>query len=343
MTSPHVETLRASRVYVLVSAPAVFALGLCLVLVAPGMLHPWAPPVVLAAGAVAQPVALLALRLQRRTGRSQAWWSIWGTVLVAGLTLCVADPVLRQTAVLAVVTGPLFAAMFTGRRSIAVNLALAAVVTAALVGSVPSPWTARTLRVLAVEIVLGFVITVVLVLRHRLAAALRSAEAARARADHLADHDPLTGLLNRRGLHRRLLASGPAGTTGAVLLDVDHFKAVNDRWGHGRGDEVLVRVAAVLAATVRAGDLLARVGGEEFLVVTTGDGAPGTVALAERLRAAVAADTGVPAVTVSAGVALCRPGPGVVCLLDELNTQADVLLYRAKADGRNQVCVQVPA
>lgn len=337
-----VESLRASRVFVALCAPALLALAVSMVLVVPGMLHPGTVPVVLAAGLLAPPVAALTLRLQRRTGRAQGWWSVWSTALISVLTLCVADAEFRQTAVMALVVGPLYAAMFTSARSMVGHLALAVATSTALVSSTPGPGVERVFRAVAVEMVLVLTVTGLLVLRRRLDAAVCSAEAARDRAAHLADHDPLTGLLNRRGLHRRLLERRPTGLTGAVLVDVDHFKSVNDRWGHAAGDDVLVRVAAVLAATLRPDDLLARVGGEEFLVITTGAGAPDVADLAERLRAAVAADRGPRPVTISAGVALCRPGPGIPCLLDELNARADTLLYRAKAEGRNRVCVQDP-
>lgn len=334
------ESLRACRVFIALCAPTLLVLALAMVLAVPGMLVPGTAPVVLVAGLLAVPVALLALTRQRRTGRAQGWWSVWATLLIAVLTLCVQDAEFRQTAVMALVIGPLYAAMFTDSRSMVGHLALAVGTSSVLVAAAPGDGTERLFRVLAVEMVLVLTVTGLLVLRRRLDAAVRGAEAAREREAHLADHDPLTGLLNRRGLHARLLAGHPEGLTGAVMLDVDHFKTVNDRWGHAAGDEVLVRVAAVLAGAVRTGDLLARVGGEEFLVVTTGEGAADAPGLAERLRAAVASDTGRPAVTLSAGVAVCRPGPGVPCLLDELNARADRMLYRAKAEGRNRVCVQ---
>ena len=337
-------SLRASRVFIALCAPALLVLAVSLVLVVPQVLHPGRVPVVLAGGLLAQPVAGLALLRQWRTGRPQGWWSLWATALVAVLTLCVADPPFRQTAVMAIVVGPLYAAMCTTARSVVGHLALAVVTSAVLAALTPGDAAERVLRVLAVEIVLVLTVTGLFVLRRRLDAAVDSAVALRDRADHLAAHDPLTGLLNRRGLLGRLAELGPGGPTGAALVDVDHFKAVNDALGHAAGDEVLVRVAEVLAATVRSGDLLARVGGEEFLVVATGGDGAGMAELAERLRHAVAADGGAHPVTVSVGVAICPRALPVPCLLDELNTQADRMLYQAKAAGRNRVRVQaVPA
>jgi len=156
--------------------------------------------------------------------------------------------------------------------------------------------------------------------------------------------DPLTGLFNRNALQQRLgeldglPTSEEEGLSHALLLcDLDHFKRVNDRLGHAAGDAVLQDVAYTMRATLRAGDSIYRVGGEEILVVLPGAGEAGAVEIAERLRSAVSErrPVGVP-VTLSIGVAVSRPGSVDT---DELVNCADAALYLAKAAGRDRVMV----
>ena len=154
--------------------------------------------------------------------------------------------------------------------------------------------------------------------------------------------DPLTGTLNRRGLFARLDPELERLTRDAQLaviaLDLDHFKRVNDRHGHEIGDLVLQKLSDTVRDCVREGDVFARVGGEEFLVVVTGPDAAGAPVLAERIRKAVAEmrlDPPAPTVrvTVSAGVCLsARPMP-----LSMLMRGADEALYAAKRGGRDCV------
>ncbi|MBB2901086.1 diguanylate cyclase (GGDEF)-like protein [Kineococcus radiotolerans] len=344
--APDLASLRASEVFTVLCAPGLLILAVAVVVLVPEFLHPGTIGVVLGGGVLAPPVAAFAILRQRRTGRAQGWWSVWATGVLSVLTLSIDDPAFRQTAVMALVVGPLYAAMFTSTRSMLGHLALAVAAGSTLVAGIPGDGEERAMRVLAVQMVLVLSVVGLFVLRRRLDTAVALLTVARDRADDLAGHDPLTGLLNRRGLRLALEAAAPGGRglgpTGAVLLDVDHFKTVNDTLGHDAGDAVLIRIAAVLTATARPTDLVARIGGEEFLVVATAT-EPGDVArLGERLRAAVAADGGRPPVTVSAGVASCPPEPGVPCLVDELQSRADRLLYRAKSTGRNRVCVEEP-
>jgi diguanylate cyclase (GGDEF)-like protein len=156
--------------------------------------------------------------------------------------------------------------------------------------------------------------------------------------------DPLTGLFNRNALEQRLgeLDGQPnseaEGLSHALLLcDLDHFKRVNDQLGHAAGDAVLQDVAYTMRATLRAGDSIYRVGGEEILVVLPGAAEAGAVEIAERLRHAVRDrhPVGVP-VTLSIGVAVSKPGPVDT---DELVSCADAALYSAKAGGRDRVVV----
>ncbi|HEX5375194.1 MAG TPA: GGDEF domain-containing protein [Solirubrobacterales bacterium] len=156
--------------------------------------------------------------------------------------------------------------------------------------------------------------------------------------------DPLTGLFNRNALEQRLaeLDGQPSnqeeGLSHALLLcDLDHFKGVNDRLGHAAGDAVLQDVAYTMRATLRAGDSIYRVGGEEILIILPGADEEAAVEIAERLRQAVRRrrPVGV-AVTVSVGVAVSQSD---VVNTDDLVARADAALYSAKESGRDKVVV----
>jgi len=157
-----------------------------------------------------------------------------------------------------------------------------------------------------------------------------------------AAQDALTGLSSRRAFDRSLAQHVAAGTTeGLLLVDVDHFKEVNDEFGHPAGDGVLCAVAAELQAVCREGDVVARLGGDEFAVVLVAD-PPGDPlerrdlrAVADRFHAAVARSTppGVPPVSVSVGVARAGAHETTRTLVD----RADAALYEAKRAGRDQV------
>jgi diguanylate cyclase (GGDEF)-like protein len=169
-------------------------------------------------------------------------------------------------------------------------------------------------------------------------------QAARNELVALATTDALTDLLNRRSVLLRLEEEmerhrrdrKPLGT---ILLDVDHFKQVNDRFGHAAGDEVLRQVARGLRETVRPYDAVGRFGGEEFLVVLPGTDPVTLHGVAERLRTRLQEQvrTGPPeavqAVTASLGIATWRPEEGA----DAFLARADRGMYRAKAQGRNRV------
>lgn len=162
----------------------------------------------------------------------------------------------------------------------------------------------------------------------------------------LASHDGLTGLFNWRAFYEHAgqmlkIAHRRRENVTLLLLDLDHFKAINDRFGHPEGDRVLQAVAAALRETARGNDIVARHGGEEFVVVALGLSAEEGLAAAERLRAAVAAIENLKhPITVSIGVATLPPQPNTQVdprALAELLDQADQALYAAKNNGRNQV------
>lgn len=152
--------------------------------------------------------------------------------------------------------------------------------------------------------------------------------------------DALTGLANRRAGEIALDQIDKAGSAYSVLmLDIDHFKAINDRFGHDIGDDVIRRVARVMSSVVRESDLACRWGGEEFLCILPNLSCDQASLVAERVRADVEAITinlltgCVVTVTVSIGVA-CFPGDGGI---KEVLRMADEALYRAKQGGRNRV------
>ena len=165
----------------------------------------------------------------------------------------------------------------------------------------------------------------------------------------MAMQDELTGLYNRR--HFEELAEAEvarARRSGAPLslamLDIDHFKAVNDAFGHPVGDLALKEVARAMRETLRTSDVPARIGGEEFVVLLTGTTLEGAVAVTERLRERVgraevaAGKERVARFTVSAGIAELAPGERVESML----RRADEALYRAKEEGRNRIVSSLP-
>ena len=175
--------------------------------------------------------------------------------------------------------------------------------------------------------------------------ALQTAQSDKDYYHWLATTDPLTGCLNRRALTERLEAEldrvrryGLA--TSILMIDLDRFKQINDRWGHLVGDSVLRQVGDVLRREVRSVDSVARYGGEEFVVVLPETAAEGALTFAERIRARIEAhdfaEAGDPVlVTVSIGVA--GVGPSESGDPESLIALADAALYRAKNGGRNQV------
>lgn len=172
------------------------------------------------------------------------------------------------------------------------------------------------------------------------------------RLKELATTDPLTKVLNRRAIIERLReelhrAGREDEAVGVILLDIDHFKAVNDRYGHLEGDRVLAETAERLRGGLRKYDALGRYGGEEFLVVIPQPKGR-TAEVAERLRCQIAAtpyrlNKGPLALTISLGATEVQPPPfqgtdqGTEALLEEVLKRADAALYEAKEGGRNQV------
>ena len=150
--------------------------------------------------------------------------------------------------------------------------------------------------------------------------------------------DPLTGLRNRRGLFDDYPDHAASDAT-VVVMDLDHFKAINDRFGHAAGDRVLREFADIILSNIRLSDIAGRIGGEEFCILLSNAPPAAATAMAERIRSRLEARTfmtsaGAIRATVSAGIAVrSRELESLQALLD----RADVALYQAKEAGRNRV------
>jgi diguanylate cyclase (GGDEF)-like protein len=199
------------------------------------------------------------------------------------------------------------------------------------------------LRYAVYLVVLVVVLTVMSRWRERVAEAVEDARHAQAAAVGLRDMaylDELTGIANRRRLVEELSHQadlvGPGHPVSVVYFDLDRFKAINDTLGHAVGDHVLRVVADVASRVVRDLDVLARLGGEEFVVVLPGSDAGQAVQLAERLRRTLPDELEVGVgvrLTASFGVTDLRPGESATSVLGRV----DMLMYRAKNDGRDRV------
>ncbi|MCW9045192.1 MAG: diguanylate cyclase [Alphaproteobacteria bacterium] len=162
---------------------------------------------------------------------------------------------------------------------------------------------------------------------------------------HLALHDPLTDLFNRRhfmdeGIKETKALQRHGRPLALMMLDIDHFKVVNDTYGHGVGDEALKATARSLEVTLRPSDILGRIGGEEFAILLPETSLEDATMLAERIREEMAdlkinAGAEVIKITVSIGVTLCKPGGPET--FDVSLAEADKALYEAKETGRNRV------
>ena len=182
--------------------------------------------------------------------------------------------------------------------------------------------------------------------REVLEGALREAEKTEAELRYLADHDPLTGLLNRRSFRVKLDTyvsfSARYGGQGAVMIiDIDGLKEVNDRLGHQPGDNLIRRVAEVLRERVRETDIVARLSGDEFAVLMPQTDTAGALQLGEDLRAEVAegfpSGSDIESATISVGITMFggKGGAGAEAVL----VAADQAMYRAKEEGRNRIAL----
>lgn len=164
----------------------------------------------------------------------------------------------------------------------------------------------------------------------------------------MATTDLLTGLSNRRAILQQAnaeirRASRYQKDLAVLMLDIDHFKQINDQHGHGAGDKVLIEFAGLCLQSIRETDLAGRYGGEEFFILLPEIDLATAILSADRIRMAVAAhhfrlnDGNSITVTCSIGIAMYRPEQDD---LDKLLLRADQALYQAKRQGRNRCCVQ---
>jgi len=210
-----------------------------------------------------------------------------------------------------------------------------------------------------VAIILAAGIAYVMIYRYNAGEALRRVNASleekvRLRTEelrHLAMTDDLTGLYSRRfafeWLEKQLAATHrQQGVISCLMLDVDHFKEVNDTLGHIEGDRVLQRIGATIMANIREADIASRFGGEEFLVLLPEASGESAGLVAEKIRLAVADADGPAKVTISIGIACCdcrQPCTGSEVsgqLITELLNEADKALYQAKEQGRNRIQIR---
>lgn len=181
---------------------------------------------------------------------------------------------------------------------------------------------------------------------HKLALLIHELEESRKTLSVLANTDALTKLTNRHSFFPRAveaikLMQHQRQPFSVLMLDIDHFKTINDNYGHPGGDHVLIQVAEILSNNIRKNDILARYGGEEFAIAAPNSTRLTALKLAEQLRKAVESagirykDAQIP-VTISIGVA--AQDKSYLVTIEELFSQADTQLYNAKQHGRNRVC-----
>jgi diguanylate cyclase (GGDEF)-like protein len=230
------------------------------------------------------------------------------------------------------------AAYFLQRREVIVTFVLVAVGFAVALRwwVVPDGRMIQWVSVVVVSAVLGGLIVA---LKERLAVALE-------RLQLLASRDPLTGALNRRAFAEAIDAAVARvrrgeDTCAVAILDIDRFKSINDGFGHAEGDRALCHLTALLRERTRGGDLVGRLGGEEFAVLLHGTGAGGAEAFAEDVRTALAerAQDAPTSFTVSIGVAALKDGDGTA---EGMLVAADHALYAAKQAGRDRVVRATP-
>ncbi len=174
----------------------------------------------------------------------------------------------------------------------------------------------------------------------------RSIKEQHQKLSELATKDPLTGIGNRRAMDCKLLEitvsqTRRASTVSLILLDLDHFKLINDEYGHIVGDQILVRAAEIIGGRTRVTDALYRFGGEEFVIIASDLNLNSARELAEQLRILIEKNVRLPdrTVTVSLGVAEYQKEENSESWIK----RADEALYQAKDNGRNQVCIATPA
>jgi diguanylate cyclase (GGDEF)-like protein len=250
---------------------------------------------------------------------------------------CLEDRSSARLVAVLLVLPTLYLGMFLSLRLLVVQAVVVASAAVAIMALAGEPPIVLAIHAVIVEVAAISPAYAVLSLREGLARAL-------AAKHRLALVDPLTSLANRRGLTEHAPAVVRAARTrglpvAVMVADLDHFKRVNDTWGHRAGDEVLLALARTVRACVAAEDLVVRLGGEEVAVVAAVD-TGAVAATAERIRARVGEQLAPWQTTVSVGVAWAEPAAGSPeALVWDLVDAADERLYVAKEAGRNRVAL----
>lgn len=182
---------------------------------------------------------------------------------------------------------------------------------------------------------------------YKLAHTIRELETSRRQLAEQATTDPLTRLKNRRAFFengtKQMAITRRYGTDLSILVaDLDHFKRINDTYGHQAGDEALVHIAQVLSQMTRTEDTTARIGGEEFAILLPDTNRLGAAVLAERIRTAIERDRftiGEQVVPLTVSIGVASHAVELVDTIDQLLNIADQRLYLAKKNGRNRICV----
>lgn len=276
------------------------------------------------------------------------WWlAPWPSERVSLLLMALANVLIAITglsdtdhmygamaAVLFVVTGSYFT-IFHGPRLLALHAAWCLLIILLLASRLLAHYSADLALAVAIVLSLGSATVVVLPAVHFCFWLLR--------LDALSD--PLTGLFDRRGLDYYLsgwLSSCDSAPICVMTIDLDRFKAVNDTFGHSQGDQVLIRTANCLRAAARPGSIVARSGGEEFVIVERLASIEEAIAEAERVRSAIATCDSGTQVTASVGVAVIE-GNSNARHAEYLLAFADAAMYRAKGMGGNAVVLAEPS
>lgn len=281
-------------------------------------------------------------------------FKIWIPVLIAGATLQIffthVDPNFHARLIIAnAFSSSIFLAQawalwryatptFAPRLCLAVSLLMVLIQLTRLITSLFVPLGENVFdgEPLNLMYIVSFVFSILL---YSVGIVLMVSERLRTELEYLATRDSLTGALNRRQMKELfntelLRCHRQRRSMGLLLMDLDHFKAINDTYGHQTGDQVLVDFVVELNGLLRQSDQVARFGGEEFAVLLPDTSPPEALAAAERIRAACATPKTAPACTVSIGIAHVLVDTDT---LDTMLARADAALYRAKAKGRNQV------
>jgi diguanylate cyclase (GGDEF)-like protein len=333
------------RVAALVLAALTFVAGLIGTahLFVDGTLHQGATRIAYTGAMAACLVAAAALAVRQRAGR----WQTFGLVVLTEMVYVIvvfSVSVPAQATPLMLLFPSFVAAWFLGPWMLGATMVATGAACSVALGHTYDGTLSIAVQVAISAGALNTAAVGVYVLRRRVQRLLEATEA-------LSHQDPLTGLANRRLLVEQAprvwrQARREGSRVAAMVLDLDHFKQLNDAHGHAAGDAVLRTVAASLAATVRPTDVLARTGGEEMIVLGLVSDPAEAHRLAERLRAAVRTSRTDDDhwVTASIGIALARPldGEDPADAMWRLVDRADGAMYQAKQAGRDRVVAALP-